>query len=156
MDTSGIMVLAVTANSHRALSRQFEQRQVHKRYEALVFGAVSQQQGAIDVPLCSDWPNRPKQKVDFKHGKAAFTYYEVLSKGNELPVTRLQLSPVTGRSHQLRVHLAHIGHPILGCSFYAHSEAQRLSDRLLLHATYLRLNHPVNGVPMEFSSNAPF
>ena len=156
MDTSGVMVLALNADNHRNLSRQFEQRQVHKEYEAIVFGLVEKEQGCIDFPIASDWPNRPKQKIDNDNGKPAQTYYTVLSRDNQQQQTRLRLKPVTGRSHQLRIHLAHIGHPILGCDFYAHPHAFEQSSRLLLHATYLSMTHPASGRQIEQSSIAPF
>ena len=157
MDTSGIMVLALDAQSHRELSRQFENRSVNKHYEAVVFGCVQHDSASIDAPLCCDWPNRPKQKVDIENGKTALTHYQVMARiQHPTPQTRLRLTPVTGRSHQLRVHLAHIGHPILGCEFYAHPHAHHQSSRLLLHATYLALTHPKTGQWLQQHSPAPF
>jgi tRNA pseudouridine32 synthase / 23S rRNA pseudouridine746 synthase len=156
MDTSGVMVVALTTHSHRELNRQFAQREVSKRYEAVVFGLVDKDRGSIDAPLCSDWPNRPKQKIDPENGKTALTHYEVLSRNEQVGQTRLSLTPVTGRSHQLRIHLAHLGHPILGCSFYAHELAFEQSTRLLLHATYLSVTHPVSGECIEQYSPVTF
>ena len=154
LDTSGIMVIALTANSHRNLSKQFEKRETYKSYTAMVFGQVEQTTGAIDLPLISDWPNRPKQMVDFEQGKQALTHYEVLERLHDR--TRILLKPVTGRSHQLRVHTAEIQHPILGCKFYAHEEAIEMASRLLLHATELHINHPESGERIEGFCQVPF
>ena len=145
MDTSGIMVVALNAQCHRALNRLFSEREVTKAYEAKVYGNIEKDYGAIELPLICDWPNRPKQKVDFEHGKKATTHYDVISRNTQEHTTRVLLTPVTGRSHQLRVHLAELGHPILGCDFYAHPQALAMSERLLLHATRLEFMHPVSG-----------
>lgn len=154
LDTSGLMVVALDADTHRALNRQFEQRQVTKEYQAVVYGRVAAQQDLIDLPLICDWPNRPKQKVDHEHGKSAQTRYQVLE--TEEDRTRLRLMPITGRSHQLRVHLMAIGHPILGCDFYAHPQALAMAPRLLLHATRLEFSHPVTGESVKGFSDVPF
>ncbi|KEA62041.1 Ribosomal large subunit pseudouridine synthase A [Marinobacterium lacunae] len=152
--TSGLMVLALTAESHRALSIQFQERQTDKRYQAIVHGAPDQEKGEINLPLRCDWENRPLQIVDHVQGKNALTRWHRLET-NDLG-TRVLLYPVTGRSHQLRVHLQAIGHPILGDAFYAPESVQNLSTRLLLHAEYLSLNHPATGQRMAFSSLCPF
>lgn len=154
MDTSGIMVLAIGAESHRALSKQFEQRLTHKEYTAIVYGVVENNEGAIELPLICDWPNRPKQMVCHTAGKQALTHYEVLERLEDR--TRLLLKPVTGRSHQLRVHTMAIGHPILGCEFYAPPEAFKMASRLQLHATRLHINHPVTGQRVDGYSPVPF
>lgn len=151
MDTSGLMVLALNKAAHRHLSRQFEQRQVDKAYTAVVSGHVSSRQGVIDLPLICDWPQRPKQKVDFISGKQAQTLFRCIhyldEQGDKQPgdrqkATRIELKPYTGRSHQLRVHMQAIGHAILGCKFYANEAEIKQASRLLLHAHYLRFRHP--------------
>ena len=143
LDTSGIMVVALNADSHRVLNKQFSERQTYKEYTAVVFGSVECDKGSIDLPLICDWPNRPKQMVDHERGKQALTHYEVLERYSDR--TRLRLKPVTGRSHQLRVHTMAIQHPILGCDFYAHETALKMAPRLLLHATELHIDHPATG-----------
>lgn len=151
--TSGLMVLALDADSHRELSRQFHDREVNKRYEALVFSCMEHEQGKVDQPLMTDWPNRPRQMIS-QEGKAALTHYTCLSRSSEQ--SRVLLTPITGRSHQLRVHMLHTGHPILGDSLYAHDPALQASERLCLHATYLSFTHPVLKECLEFNSAAPF
>lgn len=154
LDTSGLMVVALGADSHRALSKQFEQRQTYKEYTAVVFGCVQEDHGSIDLPLICDWPNRPKQMVDHERGKQALTHFDVLER--QADRTRLLLKPVTGRSHQLRVHTMAIDHPILGCDFYAHEQALNMAERLLLHATTLHVDHPETGERIQCHSPAPF
>jgi tRNA pseudouridine32 synthase/23S rRNA pseudouridine746 synthase len=156
MDTSGLMVLARNAEAHRRVSRQFEQREVEKFYEALVWDLPAEDTGKIELPIIVDWPNRPKKIVDHATGKHALTYYRVLDRDAEKNTARLELKPVTGRSHQLRVHCAEIGHPILGCPFYAHEAARLASERLTLHARELRLTHPSSGERIEFAAPTPF
>jgi tRNA pseudouridine32 synthase/23S rRNA pseudouridine746 synthase len=156
LDTSGIMVLARTLEAHRHLNRQFEQRQVEKYYEALVWGLPNDDEGEINLPICVDWPNRPRKIVDYVNGKAAQTFYSVLDRDSGRNITRLVLKPITGRSHQLRVHLAEIGHPILGCPFYAHEQALAASERLTLHARSLKLTHPISGEALLFEAPTPF
>lgn len=156
LDTSGIMVLARDAATHRHLNRQFEQRSVAKLYEALVWGLPAQESGEIDLPICVDWPNRPRKIVDYTNGKHALTRWRVLERDSERNRSRLALTPITGRSHQLRVHLAEIGHPILGCPFYAHEQARSASTRLALHARRLELTHPLSGERMIFEAPTPF
>lgn len=153
MATSGLLVFARGKDAERRLSIAFQRRQVDKEYEALVSGEVAEQAGRIDLPLLTDWPNRPRQKVDFDHGKPSLTQYRVLAI-DPAGISRLVLTPVTGRSHQLRVHLAAIGHPILGDELYAPPEAG--SPRLMLHATRLDLPHPASGERLSFHSPAPF
>ena len=142
MATSGIMVFGLHADSHRALSRQFQDRLVSKAYVADVWGELEQESGEIDLPLRCDWPNRPRQMVDHEQGKSAFTRYQKMGSHNGYG--RVWLEPVTGRSHQLRVHMAAIGHPMLGCSFYAHEAARSAATRLHLHAAKLSFSHPGN------------
>lgn len=150
--TSGLMVLARGKAAHRALSIQFERREVSKRYQALVEGVLEADAGEIDLPLICDWPNRPRQKVDFALGKPSLTRWQVLARDGQQQQTRLALEPVTGRSHQLRVHLMSIGHPIVGDDFYSAAPAARVC----LHALSLSFHHPENGMPLRFESPLPF
>jgi len=152
-DTSGVMVFALTSHAQRHLGLQFEKRQVKKTYVARVWGRVEEKTGTVDLPLIVDWPNRPRQKVDFDAGKPALTDWRVVRY--EESATRVRLFPKTGRSHQLRVHMREIGHPILGDPFYAEGEALN-APRLMLHAESLRLRHPDGGVGMSFSAKCPF
>jgi tRNA pseudouridine32 synthase/23S rRNA pseudouridine746 synthase len=149
MDTSGLMVLALTADVHRALSRQFQERETSKTYHAICAGLPSVQQGSINLPMRCDWDRRPLQMIDFKQGKSAQTYWKVLlqSKNQFL----VELTPITGRSHQLRLHMKSLGHPILGDNLYADEIALRMSPRLLLHATNLSFTHPVTRQWLEFN-----
>lgn len=147
--TSGLMVLARGAAAQRTLSTHFAQRRVLKRYIAVVEGEVEGDSGEIALPLAVDWPNRPRQVVDPVRGKPSLTCWQVLSRA--VGHTRLALEPVTGRSHQLRVHLLAIGHPIVGDTLYGRS-----GDRLLLHAAHLGLPHPYDGRPVAFDSHPPF
>ena len=156
MATSGLLVLARGAQAHRSLSIAFAQRRVHKRYVAVVAGLVEAAEGRIDMPLICDWPNRPRQKVDHAIGKPSLTLYRVLQKDRQQHTTRVELEPVTGRSHQLRVHLAELGHAIVGDALYASAEVQAMAPRLLLHASLLELPHPASGESMRFESPAPF
>ena len=154
MATSGLMLIARNKDSHRRLSQQFERRQISKQYHAVVSGCVAPAQGIIDLPLACDWPRRPRQHINFEHGKSAQTLYECLRRSDSH--STLLLSPITGRSHQLRVHCASIGHPILGCEFYAHEQARQASARLLLHASALNLHHPSTGKAIQFTCSPPF
>ena len=156
MATSGLMLLARGAAAQRALSIQFAQRAVAKTYVALVAGRLAQNEGEIDLPLAADWPARPKQKVDAALGKPSLTRFRVLGFEAARNATRLALEPVTGRSHQLRVHLFAIGHPILGDALYAPPEVRDLAPRLLLHASQIRFAHPATGASMAFESAVPF
>lgn len=154
MDTSGLMLMARGAAMQRALSKAFVARAVTKRYVAVVAGRLAMQEGdwgTIDLPLICDWPNRPRQIVDHARGKPSVTRWRVLGYDGE--TTRVELEPVTGRSHQLRVHLAALGYPILGDPLYG--DAAR-SSRLLLHASALRLAHPASGAECAFDSPPPF
>ena len=150
--TSGLMLMARDVATHRALSVAFAARNIDKRYEALVEGFVDGESGDIDLPLIADWPNRPRQKVDHEIGKPSRTLWRVMLRDEATSQTRLALEPVTGRSHQLRVHLAETGHPIVGDTFYGATPAARVC----LHAAWLGLNHPATGQPVEFSSPPPF
>ena len=154
LDTSGVMVVPKTKDTLSILGRTFQSRAVQKTYHALVWGAVETQAGEIDFPLMADWENRPKQKVCLTNGKPSLTRYEVVDYGKNC--TLLRLTPVTGRSHQLRLHLKEIGHPIMGCDMYAHDEALRASPRLLLHATSLAFLHPATNTTLSAFSPVPF
>ena len=156
LDTSGVMILARTPDAHRHLNRQFEKRETEKYYEALVWGLPSDDEGEINLPICVDWPNRPRKIVDYVNGKPAQTFYSVIERETERNISRVLLKPITGRSHQLRVHLAEIGHPILGCPFYAHEQARTAADRLMLHACELSITHPLSGERLTFNVPAPF
>ena len=152
-DTSGVMVFAMTSAAQRHLGLQFEKRQVKKTYMARVWGQLEPKDGTVDAPLIVDWPNRPRQKIDWDTGKPAVTDWKV--QRHEDHATRVRLFPQTGRSHQLRVHMLSLGHPILGDPFYATGEALD-APRLMLHATELRLRHPEGGRGMRFVSKPPF
>ena len=153
-DTSGVMVFARTKLAQRHLNWQFERRQVSKTYIARVAGRVEGETGRIDLPLICDWPNRPRQMVCHERGKASITDWRVI--GREADATRLELTPLTGRSHQLRVHLLALGHPILGDPFYATGAAFEAADRLQLHAERLGFRHPDGGAHVAFTSPVPF
>ncbi|MDR2838470.1 MAG: RluA family pseudouridine synthase [Azonexus sp.] len=155
MSTSGLLLLARGAAMHSALSRLFRERLVDKRYVALVEGCLAADDGEIDLPLIVDWPNRPRQKVDFAIGKPSLTRFRTLQRDTAKQQSRLELTPVTGRSHQLRVHLAALGHPIVGDELYG-SGALDSGVRLHLHATALCFVHPLTGQALSFHSDAPF
>jgi tRNA pseudouridine32 synthase/23S rRNA pseudouridine746 synthase len=140
MSTSGLMLFALHKEAERHLKKQFQYRLTHKIYYARVWGIVEQNEGLIDLPLICDWPNRPRQKVCYEHGKPSQTRFRVVSR--EEHTTVVQLFPITGRSHQLRVHMMELGYPILGDEFYAHEEACSMSDRLQLHSAELSFYHP--------------
>ncbi|MBP5996745.1 MAG: RluA family pseudouridine synthase [Azonexus sp.] len=156
MDTSGLLVMARNPAVHRALGRLFELRKVEKEYTAVVTGRVAGSERSIDLPLIADWPNRPRQMVDFVQGKPALTHLEVLSYDAASDATRVRLVPETGRSHQLRVHLQAIGHPILGDDLYAPPDILAQAPRLLLHAAALGFRHPVSGAWLIVKSEPPF
>jgi tRNA pseudouridine32 synthase/23S rRNA pseudouridine746 synthase len=153
-DTSGIVVMAMNAKAQRHLGLQFERRKLKKTYIARVWGHVAGESGTINLPLATDWPNKPKQKVDFTSGRAAQTDWQVIAR--EEQATRLKLTPLTGRSHQLRVHMLSLGHPILGDNFYATGPALAPAERLQLHADALELHHPSDGRICRFTDPAPF
>lgn len=156
--TSGLLLMARSAAVQRALSSAFAERRVHKRYEALVHGQPSAATDAdgwaeIDLPLIVDWPNRPRSKVDHATGKPSRTRWRLLAHDAATDTARLALEPVTGRSHQLRVHLLAIGHPIVGDALYGTPDT---APRLMLHACALRLEHPVSGHTLDLRSDVPF
>jgi tRNA pseudouridine32 synthase/23S rRNA pseudouridine746 synthase len=173
MATSGLMVFSRGVAMQRELSRLFREREVTKRYVALVAGALENEVGEIDLPLMVDWPNRPRSMVDHEFGKPSLTRYRLLGVESlssraeigasfdtaaptqderNLAVSRVELEPITGRTHQLRLHLASIGHPIIGDTLYD----GRIAERLMLHATRLAFDHPITAKPLYFESNTPF
>ncbi|MCP1608273.1 RluA family pseudouridine synthase [Pseudomonas citronellolis] len=153
-ETSGLMVLALDADSHRELSRQFHDRETEKAYTALCWGEPERDSGRIELPLRYDPENKPRHIVDHEHGRHALTFWRVVERCGQY--ARVELTPITGRSHQLRVHMLSIGHPLLGDRLYAEGEALALRDRLCLHASLLCLTHPQSGERLRFESPAPF
>jgi len=156
MSTSGLMVIARGKKIERNLSILFQQRKVDKKYITIVEGKVSVNSGEVDLPLMTDWPNRPKQKIDFENGKSSQTQYTVLSYDKKNNTTRLELIPLTGRTHQLRVHMQSINHAILGDELYASKEVIEKSPRLLLHACHLSFTHPITDELIEINSEPEF
>ena len=152
-DTSGVLLMALNKKALGFLGSQFEHRKTEKSYVARVWGEIAGDRGEVDLPLATDWENKPRQRVDFERGRASRTSWEVI--GREGGVTRVRLTPHTGRTHQLRVHMLAIGHPILGDQFYATGEALADADRLQLHAEMLAFTHP-DGTPMRFVVPTPF
>lgn len=155
MDTSGLLVLARGAAMQKKLFEMFRERKVSKRYQAVVAGVLQEKEGEVDLPLIVDWPNRPRQKVDFQEGKPSLTRFRRLAADAAGDCSRVELEPVTGRTHQLRVHMAAIGHPILGDELYA-GPAQARAERLLLHASRLEFRHPITDEALRFESPPPF
>lgn len=179
MATSGLVILGQNHAAHRQLSMQFQERLVKKAYTAVVHGKLNPPDGSIDLPLICDWPNRPKQMVCYEHGKSSLTYYRTIDTSTPIisdstlnsyntnnenwdnteaycDMTRVLLTPITGRSHQLRVHMQAMGHPILGDELYAHPEALNAAPRLLLHAHWLEFAHPMNTKTLSFTFPATF
>jgi tRNA pseudouridine32 synthase / 23S rRNA pseudouridine746 synthase len=156
MATSGVMVMARGASAQRALSRAFEQREVDKRYLAVVHGLVEADSGQIDAPLAADWPRRPLQRVDHAQGRPSITRFQVLVRDPASARSRLELQPITGRSHQLRVHLAWIGHPIVGDPLYTPPSTETIAPRLLLHAWWIDLPHPLRNERLRYTTSPSF
>jgi tRNA pseudouridine32 synthase/23S rRNA pseudouridine746 synthase len=152
-DTSGVMVFALTRHAQRHIGLQFEKRMTKKTYVARVWGTLEPKKGTVDLPLIVDWENRPLQKVCHETGKSAQTDWRVMR--SDARESRVRLMPKTGRSHQLRVHMLSLGHPILGDPFYAQGEARQY-ERLMLHSEELRLRHPDGGEGVKFRAKAPF
>ncbi len=152
-DTSGVMVFALTPHAQRHLGLQFEKRHIKKTYVARVWGKMTEKTGTIELPLIVDWPNRPLQMVCHETGKPALTDWVVQRRGDG--ETRVRLFPKTGRSHQLRVHMLALGHPILGDPFYAQGAARDF-PRMMLHSESIRLRHPDGGIGMTFKVKTPF
>ena len=155
MATSGILLFALSKAADRELKRQFREREPKKYYQALVWGHVEQDHGVVELPLICDWEKRPRQKICFAQGKRAVTFYDVLQRYPN-NTTRVRLTPITGRSHQLRLHMLALGHPILGDKFYAHPQAKAMSPRLCLHAESLQIQHPISGEIMTFTASVGF
>jgi len=151
MATSGLMVFARGPEMQRRLSQMFREREVAKRYVAVVAGRLEPMTGEVNLPIVADWPNRPLRKIDAEQGKPSLTRYRIL--GHNGDTTRVELEPVTGRTHQLRVHMAAIGNPILGDALYGEVAS---APRLLLHASSLSFVHPLTGLPLNFVSTPPF
>jgi tRNA pseudouridine32 synthase/23S rRNA pseudouridine746 synthase len=156
MPTSGVMVMAMNHDTNRYLGKQFQLRKVEKSYIARVWGHIEGNEGQIDLPLRCDWPNRPRQIVCYEHGKPSQTDWRVMEREAENNITRVSLSPLTGRSHQLRVHMMTLGHPILGDELYAEEDAFNAAPRLQLHAHTLSFTHPRSGDIMTFEAPLPF
>ena len=155
MATSGLMLFARGAEMQRRLSHLFSEHAMQKHYVAVVAGRVEPSSGEINLPLICDWPNRPRQKVDHESGKHSLTRYRVLAHDATMDTSRVELEPVTGRTHQLRVHMAAIGHPILGDALYGKENNDRVK-RLLLHASMLSFTHPLGGGTLCLSDDPPF
>ncbi|TDQ59422.1 ribosomal large subunit pseudouridine synthase A [Mesocricetibacter intestinalis] len=155
MATSGVLLFALSKAADSELKRQFRERETRKHYQALVWGHPAHAQGRVSLPLICDWENRPRQKICFERGKSAVTDYQVLEW---LPnnSARVKLTPITGRSHQLRLHMLALGHPILGDKFYAHPQAKAMAPRLYLHAQSLQITHPISGEVIRFECQADF
>lgn len=156
MATSGLLVLARGMAMQSRLSVLFQYREVEKQYVAVVHGLVERDEGEVDLPLITDWPRRPMQKVCHAQGKASLTHYKVLSRDDTLVQTRIALAPVTGRSHQLRVHMLALGHAIVGDPLYGDQVLQGQFPRLMLHACKLSLPHPETGQALHLDCPSPF
>jgi tRNA pseudouridine32 synthase/23S rRNA pseudouridine746 synthase len=155
-DTSGLLVIARGKEMHRRLSLLFQERKTVKRYVAIVAGHLGPESGAVDLPICVDWPNRPLHKVDFDAGKPSLTRWRVLSYDAANNASRVELIPITGRTHQLRVHMRAIGHSILGDPLYASPVVKLKAERLLLHAGFLAFAHPKSGKFLRFERAPDF
>lgn len=153
-DTSGVIIMALDAQAHRQLSVQFQDRQVEKEYIAIVAGAVERDEGSIDLPMRKDLEDPPRQIIDNDRGRSAVTRWRVLQRASDR--TRLELSPLTGRSHQLRLHMKTIGHPVLGDDLYAPPDVLAMADRLMLHALSLSIIHPSTAAWRTFEAPCPF
>jgi len=152
-DTSGVMIFARTKKAQGFLGQEFEKRRARKSYVARVAGVIEQDKGQIDLPIATDWPNRPRQMVDFANGRSATTEWQVIERLDS--ETKVRLFPLTGRSHQLRVHMLALGHPILGDPIYAEDTASA-HPRLMLHAETLSLHHPEHQERVTYSAPCPF
>ena len=155
MSTSGLLLFARGERMQSELSRLFRERRIDKRYTAVVHGLLAADAGEVELPLIVDWPNRPLQKVDFEIGKHSLTRYRRIQRDESQYLSRVELVPVTGRSHQLRVHMMSLGHPILGDDLYGGIAYER-AERLLLHAAQVAFAHPVTGLPQQFECAPPF
>lgn len=157
MATSGVIVMGRGQKYQRALSILFQERLVEKRYQALVNGQwAADTEGEIDLPIVADWPNRPRQKIDRINGRPSLTRYRVICMDASEDISRIELRPVTGRSHQLRVHMDAAGHPILGDALYGTEHSRAKADRLMLHACFIEFPHPDTGLVISAESPPPF
>jgi tRNA pseudouridine32 synthase/23S rRNA pseudouridine746 synthase len=156
MSTSGVMLMALTKQAQSHISRQFQQRSTAKYYYARLEGIPKAQNGSIDLPVRCDWPNRPRQLVDFAEGKPALTHWQVIAIDKETDTATVLLKPVTGRSHQLRVHMLALGTPILGDEFYSSESGLAAATHLQLHAAMLKISHPVSAEKIQFKAPSPF
>lgn len=154
MDTSGLMVVARSAEVHRHLSRQFQERQTQKSYHAVCAGKPCVSSGYINLPMRCDWERRPLQMIDFRQGKGALTLWKVLNQYADSFL--VELTPITGRSHQLRLHMKSLGHPILGDNLYADYHSLQQSNRLMLHAKTLSFLHPISNKTLHFNCPTDF
>lgn len=154
MATSGLIIMALNKAAHVAISRQFEKRKTEKAYIARVWGQLACDSGSVDAPLICDWPNRPKQKIDHEIGKPALTHFQVLQRDSD--TTLVKLKPITGRSHQLRVHMLSLGHPIVGDRLYSNPETLTSFPRLHLHAAELGFHQPTSNTWLNFKLTPPF
>ncbi len=154
METSGVMIFALNKTTQSHLAYQFQNRKVEKVYMARIWGHPTKDTGCIEAPLICDWPNRPKQKIDHQHGRHAITNWEMLKK--EEKTTLVKLKPITGRSHQLRVHMLYLNHPIVGDRLYGTGDALNYSKRLHLHSQSLSIIHPNKKQPVFFTTQASF
>jgi tRNA pseudouridine32 synthase / 23S rRNA pseudouridine746 synthase len=153
-DTSGLMIMALSTTAQRKLSRQFADRTVEKRYDAVVFGCPQESGGMIDLPIRKDFDHPPRHMIDHVNGRPAQSAWRMIRRSADR--SRLEVMPSTGRSHQIRLHLATLGHPILGDNLYAHDAARAMSPRLLLHAVYLSIWHPTGGHRLAWTADCPF
>jgi tRNA pseudouridine32 synthase/23S rRNA pseudouridine746 synthase len=153
-DTSGVMVIALNKRAHAKIAMQFEKRTSEKSYVARLWGPLEADEGLVDLPIAVDWENKPRQKIDFERGREARTEWRVIAR--EDGITRVRLKPLTGRTHQLRLHMMTLGHPVLGDPFYATGEALAAADRLQLHAEELSFAHPTTGERVRFVIPTPF
>lgn len=156
MATSGIVIFALHHQAQVEMGRLFEQRNINKHYIAVVSGKLAQAKGKIDLPLICDWENRPIQKVCHQNGKSAQTVYDLIEYDDQHHRSRVLLAPLTGRSHQLRVHMKALGHPIIGDAFYHPDYKNTHQERLLLHASLIEFTHPFSLKPIKISSAPPF
>lgn len=154
--TSGLLIIALNKTVNGHITKQFQDRTVVKTYSALLHGHLPEDSGFIDLPIAKDKPNFPLQKICYANGKKAISHYQVINRLEQMPATRVLFKPLSGRTHQLRIHSREIGHPILGCDLYASDEAFFMAKRLMLHATSIEFVHPVTGENIKGVSPSPF
>lgn len=154
--TSGIMLVALNKPVNAQLTKQFQAGTISKTYCAILHGHLAQDSGIIDLPIAKDPPNFPLQKICYATGKNALTQYSVIERIASPPSTRVLFTPISGRTHQLRIHSRELGHPILGCNLYKNAESQTMAPRLLLHATSICFEHPITDERIEGMSDCPF